>query len=81
MNAKLSSDGTNGAEQEKTFSDLLMSYALAIQELSLACNRLLIATSQLGLRKSPRVHLSVVCGRPVSGFSYKAGAKLRVVGK
>jgi hypothetical protein len=81
MNAKLSSDGTNGAEPEKTFSDLLTSYALAITELSLACNRLLIATSQLGLRKSPRVRWSVVSGRPVSGYSYKAGAKLKVVGK
>jgi hypothetical protein len=81
MNAKLSNGGTSGVEPEKTFSDLLTSYASAITELSLACNRLLIATSQLGSRKSPRVRLSVVCGRPVSGFSYKAGAKLKVVGK
>jgi hypothetical protein len=81
MSAKSLSGGTNGAEPEKTYLDLLTSYASALTDLSLACNRLHAAIFQLALPRSQKVRWSVVCGRPVSGLSCKGGAKLKVVGK
>lgn len=78
---KSSSTGINGPESEKTFSDLLMCYALAIQATWLACNRLQQAIFRLASEKSPTRRFSVVCGRPVSEFSSTAGRKLRVVGR
>jgi hypothetical protein len=81
MSVKSSSDGTNGAEPERIYLGLLTSYALAIEATWLACSQLQVAISRLAQPKSPRVHLSVVCGRPVSGLSSTAGAKLKVVGK
>ena len=78
---KLSNDGYQEPTSGATFSDLLTSYASAIQATLLACNRLQIATLRLALPRSPRARWSVVAGRPVSGCSSKGGAKLKVVGK
>jgi hypothetical protein len=78
---KLPSTGTSGPERDTTFSDLLTSYALAIQASWLACSRLQLAISRLALPRSQKVRWSVVAGRPVSGLSSKGGAKLKVVGK
>ena len=74
-------DGFQEPTSEKTYGDLLTSYASALTALSLACNRLQIATLRLALPRSPRVRWSVLCGRPVSASSSKGGAKLKVVGK
>ncbi len=75
------SDGYQERTSAEICSDLLTCYALAIQATLSACNQLQQAISRLASPKSPRVHLSVVCGRPVSVSSSTVGRRLRVAGK
>lgn len=74
----------NGCQEQTsgvTFGDLLTSYASALMALSLACNRLQLATLRLASPKSPPRLWSVSCGRPVSRSLSTDGRRLRVVGK
>lgn len=78
---KSSNDGYQEPTSGETFSDLLTSYALAIQASWLACNRLQIATLRLASPRLPRVRLSVVYERPESESSSTAGERSKAAGK
>lgn len=77
---KSPSDGYQEPTSEKTYSDLLTSYVLAIQATLSACNQLQQAISLLGSPRSQRARFSVVAGRPVSASLSTAGGKQKAGG-